>query len=150
MATIRQIAKDLGVSISTVSAVINKRGYVRDKLRARIEKASREADYRPNQIARSLRLRETRNVALMVPDLSNFFYSRPMRGAEDYLAAADCRLPVVDSREVWKRQRDYLLSFSEKIADAQFHIAWFNAGSGASGVRRATMIITFPPSVTGA
>ena len=98
MATIRQIAKDLGVSISTVSAVINKRGYVRDKLRARIEKASSEADYRPNQIARSLRLRETRNVALMVPDLSNFFYSRPMRGAEDYLAAADCRLPVVDSR----------------------------------------------------
>ncbi len=117
MATIRQIAKNLGVSISTVSAVINKRGYVRAKLRARIEKALREADYRPNQIARSLRLRETRNVALIVPDLANFFYSRMMRGAEDYLAAADYRLLVVDSREDWKRQHDYLQSFSGKVAD---------------------------------
>ena len=117
MATIRQIAKDLGVSISTVSAVINKRGYVRDTLRARIEKALREADYRPNQIARSLRLRETRNVAMVVPDLASFFYSRLMRGAEDYLAAADYRLLVVDSREDWKRQHDYLQSFSGKVAD---------------------------------
>jgi DNA-binding LacI/PurR family transcriptional regulator len=117
MATIRQIAKDLGVSISTVSAVINNHGYVRDKLRARIERALREADYRPNQIARSLRLRETRNVALVVPDLANFFYSRLMRGAEDFLAAAGYRLLVVDSREDWKRQHDYLVSFSGKVAD---------------------------------
>jgi len=90
---------------------------VRDKLRARIENALREADYRPNQIARSLRLRETRNVALIVPDLANFFYSRLMRGAEDFLAAAGYRLLVVDSREDWKRQHDYLISFSGKVAD---------------------------------
>lgn len=118
MATIRQIAKALKVSISTVSAVINKNGYVSKSLRARIEKALRDADYRPNQIARSLRLRETRNVALIVPDLANFFYSRLMRGAEDYLAAAGYRLLVVDSRDDWKRQHDFLLSFSGKIADA--------------------------------
>jgi LacI family transcriptional regulator len=118
MATIRQIAKDLGVSISTVSAVINKRDYVRATLRARIEKALRDADYRPNQIARSLRLRQTRNVALIVPDLANFFYSRLMRGAEDYLAGVGYRLLVVDSREDWERQHDFLLSFSGKVADA--------------------------------
>jgi LacI family transcriptional regulator len=118
MATIRQIAKELKVSVSTVSSVINKNGYVSKSLRARIEKALRDADYRPNQIARSLRLRETRNVALIVPDLANFFYSRLMRGAEDYLAAAGYRLLVADSRDDWKRQQDFLLSFSGKVADA--------------------------------
>jgi LacI family transcriptional regulator len=118
MATIRQIARELKVSVSTVSAVINKNGYVSKSMRARIEKALRDADYRPNQIARSLRLRETRNVALIVPDLANFFYSRLMRGAEDYLAEAGYRLLVVDSREDWKRQRDFLLSFSGNISDA--------------------------------
>jgi LacI family transcriptional regulator len=118
MATIRQIAKKLKVSTSTVSAVINKNGYVSESLRLRIEKALRDANYRPNQIARSLRLRETRNVALIVPDLANFFYSRLMRGAEDYLAAEGYRLLAVDSREDWKRQQDFLLFFSANVADA--------------------------------
>jgi LacI family transcriptional regulator len=115
--TIREIAKELGVSTSTVSAVINNRGYVSAPLRARIEEAIRKANYRPDQIARSLRLRETRTIALIVPDLTNSFYSRLMRGTEDYLAEAEYRLLVVDSRESWNRQNDYLLSFSGKIAD---------------------------------
>lgn len=117
MATIREIAKQLGVSLSTISAVINNRRYVSAPMRTRIEEALREAKYRPHEIARSLRLRETRNVALIVPDLANSFYSRLMRGAEDYLAAAGYRLLVADSREDWKRQHDFLVSFSGKVAD---------------------------------
>jgi DNA-binding LacI/PurR family transcriptional regulator len=117
MATIRQIARDLKVSISTVSAVINKNGYVSYSLRARIEKALHLADYRPNQIARSLRLRETRTIALIVPDLANTFYSHLMRGAEDYLSSAGYRLIVADTREDWKRQYDYLVLFSGKTTD---------------------------------
>ena len=115
--TIRQIARDLEVSISTVSAVVNKRGYVSDSLRARIEKALHEADYRPNQIARSLRLRETRTIALIVPDLENPFYAHLMRGAEDYLSSAGYRLTLADTREDWKRQHDYLVLFSGKTTD---------------------------------
>ncbi|MGO8815262.1 MAG: LacI family DNA-binding transcriptional regulator [Terriglobia bacterium] len=117
MATIRQIARELKVSISTVSAVINKNGYVSDSLRARIEKALHEADYRPNQIARSLRLRETRTIALIVPDLANTFYSHLMRGAEDYLSSQGYRLIVADTREDWKRQYDYLMLFSGNTTD---------------------------------
>lgn len=117
MATIRQIARELGVSVSTVSSVLNQRGYVSAVLRARIEKGLQAANYRPNQIARSLRLRETRTIALVVPDLTNSFYSRLMRGAEDHLAAVGYRLVVVDSREDWKRQHDYLQSFSGKLSD---------------------------------
>jgi len=117
MATIRQIARDLKVSTSTVSAVINKNGYVSDSLRARIEKALHEADYRPNQIARSLRLRETRTIALIVPDLANTFYAHLMRGAEDYLSSTGYRLIVADTREDWKRQYDYLMLFSGNTTD---------------------------------
>jgi LacI family transcriptional regulator len=117
MATIRQIARDLKVSVSTVSAVINNSSYVSAALRTRIEKALHEADYRPNQIARSLRLRETRTIGLIVPDLANSFYSQLMRGAEDYLVGASYRLLVADSREDWKRQHDYLMAFSGKATD---------------------------------
>jgi len=117
MPTIRQIARDLNVSVSTVSAVINNSGYVSAPLRARIEKALRESEYRPNQIARSLRLKKTRTIGLIVPDFANSFYSQVMRGAEDYLAGAAYRLLVADSREDWKRQRDYLVSFSGRVTD---------------------------------
>jgi len=117
MATISQIARELGVSISTVSAVVNKRGYVSATMRARIEKALREADYHPDEIARSLRRRETRTIGLIVPDLRNTFYAHLMRGAEDYLSSAGYRLIVADSREDWQRQKEYLGLFSGKTTD---------------------------------
>ena len=117
MATITQIARQLKVSISTVSAVINKRGYVSASMRARIEKALREADYHPDHVARSLRRRETRTIGMIVPDLGNIFYSILMRGAEDYLSSAGYRLIVADSREHWERQNEYLGLFSSKTTD---------------------------------
>jgi LacI family transcriptional regulator len=118
MTTIREIAKELGVSLSTVSAVINKRQYVSVAMRDRVEKALQDANYQPNQLARGLRLQESRTVGLIVPDLANPFYSRLMRGAEDYLTRFGYRLIVADSREDWKREQDYLVSFASKITDA--------------------------------
>ncbi len=117
MATIRQIARELGVSISTVSAVINKRGYVSEAMRARIEEALRQADYQPDQIARSLRLGSTRTIGLIVPDLGNTFYAQLMRGAEDYLSSNGYRLIGAESRDDWQRQKDYLELFSGKTTD---------------------------------
>jgi DNA-binding LacI/PurR family transcriptional regulator len=117
VATIRQIARELGVSISTVSAVLNKRGYVSASMRTRIEKALREADYQPDEIARSLRRRETRTIGLIVPDLGNRFYAHLIRGAEDYFSSAGYRLIVAESREDWQRQKDYLLLFCAKTTD---------------------------------
>jgi LacI family transcriptional regulator len=117
MATIREIADELEVSVSTVSAVVNNRGYVSPAMRERIEAALRRANYRPNEVARSLRLRATRTISLIVPDLTNSFYARLMRGVEDYLATQGYRLVVADSREDWSRQRDYLASFTSRMAD---------------------------------
>jgi LacI family transcriptional regulator, galactose operon repressor len=117
MAGIRQIAKHLNVSVSTVSAVINQSGYVSDAMRARIEKALGEMNYQPNYVARSLRLKATHMIGLVVPDLTNTFYAHLMRGAESYLASLGYRLVVADSQEDWKRQQDYLLSFSAKTTD---------------------------------
>jgi LacI family transcriptional regulator len=115
--TIAQIAQELGVSPSTVSAVINKGPYVSAAMRARVEKALQTANYRPNSVARSLRLRESRTIGLVVPNLADPFYSTLMRGAEDYLRSVGYRMLVAESREDWKRQQDYLVSFAGMIAD---------------------------------
>jgi len=117
MVTIAQIARELGVSPSTVSAVINKGPYVSAAMRARVEKALQEANYQPNSAARSLRMRESRRIGLIVPNLADLFFSSLMRGAEDYLSSIGYTLLVAESREDWKRQQDYLVSFSGMIAD---------------------------------
>jgi DNA-binding LacI/PurR family transcriptional regulator len=117
MTTLAQIARQLGVSASTVSAVVNKRGYVSGAMRARVETALLEANYEPNSAARSLRLRQSRRVGLIVPNLADPFFSSLMRGAEDYLCSVGYRMLVAESREDWKRQHDYLVSFSGMIAD---------------------------------
>jgi LacI family transcriptional regulator len=116
-AGIRSIARHLGVSVSTVSAVINGHSYVSPEMRARVEQYLREVDYQPNYLARSLRRRETRMVGLIVPDLANSFYTALSRGAEDFLLARGYRLIVADSREDWKRQKDYLESFCRMMTD---------------------------------
>ena len=112
MANLREIAKQLGVAASTVSAVVNNRGYVSRAMRTRIEQALQRAHYRPDENARSLRLGQRRTIGLIVPDLANSFYARLMHGAEDYLAPLDYRVLVADSREDRERQHGYILSFA--------------------------------------
>jgi LacI family transcriptional regulator len=117
MVTISEIARQLGVSVSTVSAVVNRRGYVSPAMRAKVEQVLQDAQYRPNDMARGLRLGQSRTIGLVVPDLTNPFFARLMRGAEDYLASLDYRLLIADSREEWTRQREYLISFAGRRTD---------------------------------
>lgn len=86
-------------------------------MRARVEQALQDAQYRPNDMARGLRLGQSDTIGLIVPDLTNSFFARLMRGAEDYLDLLDYRLLIADSREEWDRQREYLISFAGRKTD---------------------------------
>lgn len=86
-------------------------------MRERIERHLREVDYQPNYLARSLRKRETRAIGFIIPDFANSFYSYLSRGAEDFLKSKDYQLIVADSREDWRRQRDYIQTFCRMMTD---------------------------------
>lgn len=83
MVTIYDVAKRAKVSISTVSRVLNGSEHVREETRQRVEQAMRELDYVPNPSARSLSLGTAHIIALVVPDISNSFYSELTRGVQD-------------------------------------------------------------------
>ncbi|WP_426452432.1 LacI family DNA-binding transcriptional regulator [Paenibacillus sp. S-38] len=83
MVTIYDIAKRANVSPMTVSRVINNSASIKESTRARVEEAIRELEYVPNKQARSLTSKETRLVALVIPDISNPFFTNIARGAED-------------------------------------------------------------------
>jgi LacI family transcriptional regulator len=81
--TIREVAKRAGVSLITVSRVVNNSGYVSSETRARVEEAIQELGYIPNNISRSLRLKKTNVIALIVSDITNPFWTTITRGIED-------------------------------------------------------------------
>src|SRR5215813_3336156 len=82
-ASISDVARESGVSIFTVSAVVNNKSHVRKVLRERVENAIRKLNYRPNLIARSLIKQKTQTIGMIVPDIANPFFPMVVRGAED-------------------------------------------------------------------
>jgi LacI family transcriptional regulator len=83
MSTIKEIAKRANVSIATVSNVITGAVRVSPALRERVQKAIEELDYHPNYVARSLKVRQTRLLGMIISDITNPFFPQLVRGAED-------------------------------------------------------------------
>jgi len=82
-ASIYDVARESGVSVFTVSAVVNNKSHVGKSLRERVEAAIRKLNYRPNLIARSLAKQRTHTIGMIVPDIGNPFFPIVVRGAED-------------------------------------------------------------------
>lgn len=80
-ASIEDVAKRAGVSISTVSRVLNRRHLVNAATIARVEEAIQDLGYRPNVFARGLMLRKSNILGFVLPDLHGEFYSEILRGA---------------------------------------------------------------------
>lgn len=88
MTTIRDIAKLSGVSVATVSRIINNSGKVSDKTREKVNKIIKETNYHPNQVARTLYQKESKMIGIIVPFINNVFYSRVVNGIQSVLQSA--------------------------------------------------------------
>lgn len=117
MPTIRDVAKRAGVAPTTVSRVINDSGYVGKETRERVEAAIAELGYVPNTLARSLRFKKTNTLALVVPDITNPFWTTVARGVED--AASDRGFSVIlcNTDESETKQAKYLTVLLQKQID---------------------------------
>ncbi|MEN2985035.1 MAG: substrate-binding domain-containing protein [Dictyoglomaceae bacterium] len=83
MVTIKDVARKAGVSIMTVSRVINGKRNVKEETREKVLKAIEELGYVPNSIARSLTLKKTATIGLVISDITNPFFTTVARGVED-------------------------------------------------------------------
>lgn len=92
--SIDDVAKQAGVSISTVSRVINRRNLVNQATKQRVEQAIRDLGYRPNVFARGLMLRKSNILGFVLPDLHGEFYSEIIRGAMQKARELDYHLIV--------------------------------------------------------
>jgi DNA-binding LacI/PurR family transcriptional regulator len=96
-------------------------------MRSRIQGAIKQLKYRPNDLARGLRLQKTHTIAIIVPDLSNNFYVDVVRGAKDYSASVNYTILIGDSREKWEEERHYLDSFHRRRVDGVVRVPAMDA-----------------------
>ena len=75
VAKLTDVAKLAGVSPTTVSRVINRKGYLSEKTISKVEAAMRELAYKPNNLARSLQGKSAKLIGLIFPNISNVFYA---------------------------------------------------------------------------
>lgn len=75
MATIKDVARESGLSVTTVSRILNNRGYISESARARVDDAMKRLNYHPNELARSLSMSHSNMVALIVPHIRHPYFA---------------------------------------------------------------------------
>jgi LacI family sucrose operon transcriptional repressor len=97
MATLRDVAREAGLNVSTVSRVLNNRGYISEEARARVDSAMKKLHYRPNEIARSLRTQNSGLIGVIVPRLSHPYYASSLHWLMKRFDSADYHMLLFDS-----------------------------------------------------
>ena len=98
-ATLADVARRAGVSIQTVSRVINGQAETSETTRARVLQAIADVDYRPNSVARGLRNRQTFTVGVVVPQITNPFFPEIIQGIEEAAGQAGYAVILSSSGE---------------------------------------------------
>ncbi|MBN1259111.1 MAG: LacI family DNA-binding transcriptional regulator, partial [Anaerolineae bacterium] len=116
-ATILDVAREAGVSAMTVSRVVNKKGDVRAETRERVLAAIERLGYRPSGIARGLATRRTGALGLVVPDITNPFFSEIARGVERQACELGYHVYLCNTHEDVDRERALLASLETQRVD---------------------------------
>ncbi|MBS5000084.1 MAG: LacI family DNA-binding transcriptional regulator [Actinomyces sp.] len=106
--TLADVAELAGVSLTTVSRVLNNRGYLSEKTKKNVADAIKTLGYRPNSLARALHGKRTQTVGLIVPAVSLPFFGELAVEVENALADAGYRILICNSMGRADREREYL------------------------------------------
>lgn len=96
---LKDIATELNLSVSTVSRVATGKDRIHPDTRMRVLEALEHHNYRPNEIARSLRLRTAKTIVIVVPDIANNFYASIIKGAQAVCRERSYSLMVCNTDE---------------------------------------------------
>lgn len=117
MASIRDVAKEAGVGVGTVSRFLNDSGYVSEEARQKIEDAMKKLDYIPNELARNLYHKKTGIIAVLVPNVSNPFFSEFVDYAEAELYRYEFKMMLCNTEKESNAELEYLDMLRRHIVD---------------------------------
>ena len=117
MTPIQEVAKKAKVSVATVSRVLNNNPYVKEETRERVIDAIKELNYSPNLSGRILRRNETKIILILLPTISNSFYSKAVRGIRHVADKNGYLTMICNTESDIKKEIKYLDLLKHKQAD---------------------------------
>jgi DNA-binding LacI/PurR family transcriptional regulator len=113
----KDIAQKLDISEMTVSRALNNRGYVDKVTKKKVLAMAKELGYSPNHIAKSLVLKRTHTIGVVVPEITHSFFPEAIRGIEEVAFMARYQLILTHSAEDAKREHDAIQTLESKRVD---------------------------------
>jgi len=116
--TLKYIAEKLGVSVPTISRVINNKAYVKEEMRQKVLEGLKKYNYVANENARSLKTQTTNTIGVAVPDISEVLFGSIVKEIDKVVSAKGYTLIIVDTNESKKNEHRYLKMLNQKRIDA--------------------------------
>ncbi|GGC75843.1 LacI family transcriptional regulator [Thalassobacillus devorans] len=117
MVSIKDVAKLSGVSVTTVSRVMNNRGYIGKATREKVEDAMRQLNYQPNQIARALLKNQSSLLGVIIPDVSHPLFAELVNWIESYASDKNYKLLVCNSLSDKEKELHYISMLRQNRVD---------------------------------
>ncbi|MER2169621.1 MAG: LacI family DNA-binding transcriptional regulator [Psychrobacillus psychrodurans] len=114
LANIRDVAKEAGVSVASVSRYLNKKGYISEEAKKKVQSAIELLGYKPNLVARSLSTKQTNLIGLIVPDITNPFFPELARAVEDVALSYGYTVILCNSDEEAEKEINYIEMLKQK------------------------------------
>lgn len=106
--TLKQLAKELNVSVSTVSKSLNNSSEISPKTIARVKELAQLYGYKPNPVAVSLKRNKTFTIGILIPDILNHFFAKVLRGIEQQASQKGYKIITCLTNESIDKEKEYL------------------------------------------
>lgn len=108
MATLKDVAKETGLTVSTVSRVLNNRGYISEETRQNVYAAMKKLNYQPNEVARSLSKQSTNTIGVIVPHIRHPYFAELISNLENQAYHHKYKILLFNSKEKNEKEKEYL------------------------------------------
>lgn len=117
MATIKDVAKEAGLTVTTVSRVLNNRGYISDDARRRVKDAMEKLNYQPNEVARSLHKKSSKTIGVIVPHIRHPYFAEMISNLENAAYKKGYRILLCNSQSKEEKEKEYIeICTSNRVA----------------------------------
>ena len=115
--TLKHVAAQAGVSVGLAGRVLGNYGYFSEATRRKVLAAAKAVNYTPNTVARSLRTRLTKNVGVLISDITTFFWATLVRGIQDRAVKDGFSVILCNSDEESRNEKAFLANLVERSVD---------------------------------
>ena len=117
MATLKDVAAECGLTVTTVSRVLNNRGYISDETRAKVFAAMEKLNYTPNEVARSLSKKATNTIGVIVPHIRHPYFAEMISNIENAASKKGYKIILYNTKGRDNKEKVYLdMCTSNRVA----------------------------------